>query len=140
MNKKTITNFKYNGNISFWEIVENRNYPQWNMTCNEAGRTSLLSLLNLMLKDNFSTKVTLDNTSPIALGQEWIEALPNTRSYSKLTIHHNRDSPIANIQVIENNVILNISTDKLEVLSRHILDNSFDISMTLADKVYLGFW
>lgn len=76
MTKDLIEKFQINGSIYLWKYKENqRNYPGWNLTVDKVASESIIKLLDLMLKCEWSSKkhVTLSQptNSQISVPNNW---------------------------------------------------------------------
>jgi len=138
---KLISNFKITGNVSVWQIPTNINYPLWNFACDYEGRKSLITALELMINDEFPSKLTVTNASPLELGQIWIQSLPKYIFYDKLIIRNYKETQITHgFTIIENTVVIPFNSDSLNDFHRHINECSFDISMKIYGNETIGFW
>lgn len=138
---KSILNFKHSGIISFWEIQNDKNYPQWNLACDDLGRNSLIDLLTLMRLDAWSSKTIRSNCSPLTLNQTWLSNFKEIRSYDLLQINSIKEDQLkSKIHGAENTITLTLNADTLLQLMEHLKNKSFDIVMTLDDFSEFGFW
>jgi hypothetical protein len=63
--KEKIEKQKFDGNVYAWKYLENsRNYPGWNFTVDKTGSGSLLELLDLMKRCEWSSKKEIQTSTP----------------------------------------------------------------------------
>ncbi|GGK89638.1 hypothetical protein ACD591_21165 [Rufibacter glacialis] len=63
--KEEIQKFKVSGKVFIWKNKDNqRNYPGWNLTADKAACQTLISLLDLMDRCEWSTKKILTTEEP----------------------------------------------------------------------------
>src|SRR5512133_1596062 len=65
MPDSTVSKWKQSGLVYLWRYLENtRNYPGWHLKTDEAGRQSLLGLLQKMHAAKYSSRATVHLSAP----------------------------------------------------------------------------
>jgi hypothetical protein len=140
--EKSIEKFKFEGKVACWKFIENsKNYPGWNICFDDAGRASLLELLEKINKSEWPSKKQFKLCHPLDLNQGWIENVGEYQVAEDVILSHRKSSLEWALKSDKSKLKITFGIHKLKELKEGFEKEIFDEAVPGEnDSDILYFW